>query len=71
MDFVGPPFGFFINQLPRVLVNTICIVYYKYYMNIWPIPVVMQNMFSMGSVKSLLEEKIPGVYVHSLMIGKY
>jgi len=27
------------------------------------------NPFSMGSVKSLLEEKIPGVYVHSLMIG--
>jgi hypothetical protein len=25
---------------------------------------------SMGSVKSLLEEKIPGVYVLSLMIGK-
>jgi hypothetical protein len=26
-------------------------------------------LFSMGSVKKLLEEQIPGVYVVSLMIG--
>ncbi len=27
------------------------------------------HSFSMGAIKKLLEENIPGVYVHSLMIG--
>ncbi len=39
---------------------------------LWPCPFTCDDVVScsMGSVKSLLEEKIPGVYVLSLMIGK-
>ena len=42
-----------------------------------PVPIVLWhgmgdnccNPFSMGRLKTLLEEQIPGVHVHSLMIG--
>lgn len=42
-----------------------------------PIPIVIWhgmgdcccNPMSMGSIKGMLEKQIPGVYVHSLMIG--
>lgn len=27
------------------------------------------NPFSMGAVKKMIEDEVPGIYVHSLMIG--